>query len=165
MGDVAQQGAAVRARVKRPGDTVQEVTNRVTGGATTTSATYVALTNENVTISVQSAANLIRVEAAGTMAMPDLNGSTFISIVSKVTLSRGAVANTNLFGCIGVAHFSYGQITNTQAGAYPPVSLFGYDVPNLAGNVTYAVQGQISGGFILTYSSDAAQFAAREIQI
>jgi hypothetical protein len=151
--------------VKRPGDVVQEVSNRVTGGATTTSATYVALTNENVTVNVQSAGNVIRVEAAGTMAMPDISGNVFTSVTSKVTLSRGAVANTNLFGSVGAAHEAFGQVTGAQAGAYPPVSLIGYDVPNVAGNVTYAVQGQISGGFTLTYSGDAAQLVAREIQI
>jgi hypothetical protein len=60
---------------------------------------------------------------------------------------------------------AFGQVTGAQAGAYPLVPLFGYDVPNVAGNVTCGVQGQISGGFTLTYSGDAAQLVAREFQI
>jgi hypothetical protein len=85
--------------VKRPGDTVQEVANFVSATASTTSATFVALTGENVSIIPQSAANVIRVEASGSLNLPT-NGSGNTAINGSVQLSRGTTANTNLFGSL-----------------------------------------------------------------
>jgi hypothetical protein len=144
--------------VKRPGDTVQEVSNPVAGTATTTSATYVALTGQNVTISVQSAANLIRAEAFVTQTLPSATNQT-ISPFTK--MSRGTVAATNLIGnenTIQISDNNSVTITLQLVGA-----MLAYDVPNATGNVTYAVQGKINSG-TLTLNA-GSQLAAREIQI
>jgi hypothetical protein len=134
--------------VKRPGDTVQEVTSFVSASAATSSATYVALTNENVTIAVTSAANLVRAEAFGKLT----EGATIN--VGLVRLSRGTVANTNLFG---------NEAEIFGLNGVMPSALFGYDQPNAAGSITYAVQGQTSFG-ILIYGGNT-QLKVREIAI
>jgi hypothetical protein len=54
--------------VKKPGDSVQEITSFISASATTGSAAFVALTGQNMTIAVQNAANLIRVDASGLMS-------------------------------------------------------------------------------------------------
>jgi hypothetical protein len=144
--------------VKRPGDVVQEVSNRVSGSATTTSASFVALTNENVTISVQSVANLIHAEAHGSANIPN---SPIGSYTANLSLSRGTMANTNLFGNIGQLLIS--AAGSASVGLQAAATLIGYDLPNTTGNVTYAVQGNISSGITLTYGGNTV-ILAREIQ-
>jgi hypothetical protein len=144
--------------VKRPGDTVQEVSNLVGGTATTTSASYVALTGQNVTISVQSAANVVRVEAMVSQTIPGAVNQTFSPFMR---LSRGTVANTNLVG--GEATIQ--EVASGSGGVQMnlTVPLLGYDAPNTTGSITYAVQGKINSGTLTVNSG--SQLAAREIQI
>jgi len=144
--------------VKRPGDTVQEVNNGVAGTATTTSATYVALTGQNVTISVQSAANVIRAEAFVTQTIP---GATNQTISPFMTLSRGTVANTNIIGSTNTPQISVNNSVTVQLNLVG--AMLAYDIPNTTGNVTYAVQGKINFGTMLINAG--SQLAAREIQI
>jgi hypothetical protein len=144
--------------VKRPGDTVQEVTNSVSGSASTTSATFVALAGENVSIIPSSASNLIRAEASGSLNLPT-NGSGNIAINGSVQLSRGTTANTNLFGSLATLSDFGG---NSSLSMQAPSFVFGYDVPNTVSSVTYTVQGKTNSLTTLTYGG-SAQIAAREI--
>jgi hypothetical protein len=144
--------------VKRPGDTIQEVANGVAGTATTSSAMYVALTGQNVTISVQSAANVIRAEAIVTQTIP---GATNQTISPFMSLSRGTVANTNLIGSTATVQESMAGSGTVQLNLTVP--LLAYDVPNTVGSITYAVQGRINSG-TLTINSGSL-IAARELQI
>ncbi len=88
--------------VKRPGDTVQELYNKLTGSPTTTSATFVALTSQNAAISPQAAANLIRIEGMGSVGIGQSGVNQ--SIDAKISLSRGTTANTNLLGNPSISH-------------------------------------------------------------
>jgi hypothetical protein len=138
--------------VKKPGDPVNEVSAFDSGAPNTTSGTYVALTGKTVVITVQSAANVIRVEASGKIS--NTAGETGL-----IRLSRGTTAATNMFGSeseVGV--FGCGGCNSFSAG-----HAVGYDVPNTTGNVTYAVQGFVVGGQ-LTFGS-STEMIAREIQI
>jgi hypothetical protein len=146
--------------VKRPGDTVQEATNFVSASAGTTSATFVALTGESVSIAPSSAANLIRAEASGSLQLPT-NGSGNITINGSVQLSRGTTANTGLFGSLATLS-DFGN--NSTLSMTVPSFVFGYDLPNTASSVTYAVQGRTNSLTTLTYGGNA-QLSAREIQI
>jgi hypothetical protein len=137
--------------VKKPGDVVQSVSNKVVAAATTSSTTFVALTGETVVIPVQSAANKIEVQAFGTLA--ETGG-----FVATAQLSRGTVANTNLIGNTNAINVA---AANSQVGS----ALYADDFPNTTGNVTYAVQGNISSGAqTLTYGGNA-QLSAKEIQV
>jgi hypothetical protein len=99
--------------------------------------------------------NLIRAEAYGS-----LNNSSVASLgtTSNVRLSRGMTANTNLFGNGSQAGSSATATIILGTGA-----LTGYDLPNVSGSVTYAVQGSISNGGTLNFNT--VQISAREIQI
>jgi hypothetical protein len=145
--------------VKRPGDTVQEITSgNINAAATTTSTTYVALSGQNVTMSVQSAANVIRAEAFVTQAVPPATNQTFSPFMR---MSRGAVANTNLIGSENTAQVSINNAVTLQVNLVG--SMLAYDFPNTTGNVTYAVQGKINAG-TLTVNAGSL-LATREIQI
>ncbi len=149
--------------VKRPGDTVQEVTFRSTSSATTNSGSFVTLAGQNFSITPVSAANSIRVECKGAasfgMSIPN-------SIAASLMLSRGAIANTNLFGSISTLQMAITGVASGSQGIAGAVALEGYDVPNTISATTYAVQGQIGGGITLTFNGSlGAQFVARELQI
>jgi hypothetical protein len=139
--------------VKKPGDVVQEQTNFVSASAGTSGGTFVALTGETVAVTPQNAAHPIRVEAFGQalFANPGTSG---------IRLSRGTVANTNLFGNAGGLARSD---TTSTGGTTVPTSLVGYDLPNVITAVTYAVQG-FSGNGTMTYGGNT-QLVAREIMI
>jgi hypothetical protein len=140
--------------IKRPGDVISSTSTTTNIGGTTTSATYAALTTGlTLAINVNSACNLVYANAVG-----PLNVS--VAAAGKIKLSRGTVANTNLFGC--VAAF------NIASAGTTPSSIQGYDIPGVTGSVTYAVQGQITSG-ILTFPNspgvDVAYMELKEIQI
>jgi hypothetical protein len=145
--------------VKRPGDTVQETTSgNINATATTASTTYVALSGQNVTMSVQSAANVIRAEAFVTQAVPPATNQTFSPFMR---MSRGAVANTNLIGSENTPQVSINNAVTLQVNLVG--SMLAYDLPNTTGNVTYAVQGKINAG-TLTVNAGSL-LATRELQI
>jgi hypothetical protein len=135
--------------VKRPGDIVQEAT-ALTGTATTASTTFVALSGINVTIGVQSAANLIKAQAFGVIG--EGSGGS-----AQAQLSRGTVAATNLFGM-------QGQSSNNASG-FHACALAGYDTPNTTGNVIYTVQGKVASGTAMQFGVTNAQMVAQEIQV
>jgi hypothetical protein len=145
--------------VKRPGDVVQEQTSVIATQDTTTSTTFVALTNNRISITPNSAANLIRVESYGLAALPNPGTGT---ATGNLQLSRGATANTNLFGV-------FGQTTLATAGSASGVTivtipLAGVDTPNTVGSTTYSVQAKINTGTTFAYGG-STYMAAREIQI
>jgi hypothetical protein len=145
--------------VRRPGDTVQELTSgNISTTATTTSGTYVALTGQNVTVNVRSAANVIRAEAFVTQSIPGATNQTFSPFMK---MSRGMVANTNLVGSENTPQVSINNAVTLQLNLTG--SLLAYDVPNTTGNVTYAVQGKINSGTMTVNAGSL--IAVREIQI
>jgi hypothetical protein len=144
--------------VKRPGEPVQEINNNISTSATTTSTTYAALTGQNVTISVQSAVNVIRAEAFVTQTVPAATNQTFSPFTR---ISRGTVANTNLIGSENTPQVSINNAVTLQLNLVG--SMLAYDIPNTTGNVTYAVQGKINSGTLTV--NPGSLIAAREIQI
>lgn len=140
--------------IKRPGDTVQEVSALFAGPALTSSTTFVPLATTSLT--ALAAADVIRVEAFGQIGQ-NTNGVGAATVNLK--LSRGNVANTNLFG-------PNNQLGNTIANSASSgnLAVVGYDLPNTAGSVTYAVQGNVSVG-TATLSFSNGQFVLREIFI
>jgi hypothetical protein len=140
--------------IKRPGDTVQEASALFAGPASTSSTTFVPLATTSLT--ALAAADVIRVESFGQIGQ-NTNGAGAATVNLK--LSRGNVANTNLFG-------PNNQLGNTIANSASSgnLALVGYDLPNTAGSVTYAVQGNVSVG-TATLSFSNGQFVLREIFI
>jgi hypothetical protein len=137
---------------KKPGDAVQEVFSAISSSDATSSASFVAFGNNRITITPSSAANLIRVDSFGTIALSNNPAS------ANIMLSNGVVANTGLFGNIST-------LNNPAATSFPgfgaSAALVGYNLPNTTSSVTYAVQGRISA-FTLTYGG-TTQMSAREI--
>src|SRR6266404_1209280 len=141
--------------VKRSGDTVQEVTNLTGSNASTSSATFVALTGANATINIQSAVNLIMAKASG-QTNTTISGGASNSATSK--LSRGTTNNTNLFG--NSSGSGVGGTTWTSDTFL--FECFGYDLPNTVGGVTYSLQGAQSGGTSTSWLA-SIQLSAKEI--
>jgi hypothetical protein len=140
--------------IKKPGDTVQELATSISAADTTTSATFVPLTNNRLTITLQSAANIVRIEAQGQLST-SANQSGAV-----VQLSRGVVASTNMIG-------SFQKVIDAGVVGgllQVPCAMLAYDVPNVAGSVTYAVQANVFGGATLTYGGSTIM-AAKEIAI
>lgn len=143
--------------IKRPGETVQKTVTVISVASNLTTATFTPFASHNVAITPQSAANLIGVRVVGSY-LSQAGGD------SEVTLSRGTVANTNLFG--SRSGFSTGGVAAT------PMTIEGYDTPNTTGATTYAVQGRsrlgsitITFGAINNISPEGAQYTLEEIQI
>jgi hypothetical protein len=144
--------------VKKPGDVVQEKGTVVSSADTTSSATFVALTNNQISVTPQSAPNLLRLETIGTSSIPD--HASGVVVTANVQLSRGVVAATGLFGMTGKL-----VVSSTTASTGPiasVASIVGYDIPGAA--ATYAVQANITGGFTLTYGGNT-YIGVKEIQI
>jgi hypothetical protein len=140
--------------IRKPGDTVQELATSISAADTTTSATFVPLTNNRLTITLQAAANIVRVEAQGQLST-SANQSGAV-----VQLSRGVVASTNMIG-----PFQKVIDAGVVGGLLQvPCAMLAYDVPNVAGGVTYAVQASVFGAATLTYGGSTIM-AAKEIAI
>jgi hypothetical protein len=153
-----QWATAVTAKLfgpgsKKPGDPVQEVPAFDSTSPSLTGTNYVALTGKTVVIPVQSAANIIRVEASGLLSA---NGGE----QGLIRLSRGTTANTNMFGSEGTVA-TFGANVQTLATG---VAL-GCDTPNTTGNVTYAVQAKSNAGGITVTFGPNTEMWATEIQI
>jgi hypothetical protein len=112
---------------------------------------------------VQSAANVVRVEATGNVG-PGPAGNNTSSV--NVQLSRGTVAATNLFGSLATGFLSFSAAGGGSGQITAPSTLIGYDIPNVTGPVTYAVQGNIGGtsGNTATFGGPSL-LAVREVQI
>jgi len=129
-----------RHGVPLPGTPLQVQTNTSTASQTTTSATYVALTGgQTQAITPTSSANVICAKATGFMA-------TSAAASAQLRLSRGTVANTNLFG--------NDASENPPGAAGSTAAMEGYDFPATLGSQTYAIQGNTSAG-TLTYGAAA----------
>ncbi len=145
--------------IKRPGDTVQELYNKLAGTPTTTSATFVALTSQNAAISPQSAANLIRIEGMGSVGIGQSGVNQ--SIDAKISLSRGTTANTNLLGNPSINHLDEAG-GGATIGTNVTIPFFAYDTPNTTASTTYAIQATNSLGLTTTFSNGS--MVLREIQ-
>jgi len=119
--------------VKKPGDVVQS-SIVIPASGTSTSVTFAVITNQTSLLSVSSASNLVFAQA-----MAGVSNNTN-STAESFRFSRGTVANTNLFGN------GSGQVNTPTLGSNVAVALMGYDLPNVLGNVTYAVQGLVTAG-------------------
>jgi len=130
---------------KRAGDSVQTNTAVINSTSTTSLATFSAFANQNISITLTSAANVVRVDATG--IADDSTGS-----VIRTQLSRGTTAATNMIGNIS------GDSNNGT------VAMYAYDFPATLSAVTYAVQGKTTAG-ILTYttSGNPAVMSVQEI--
>jgi len=120
--------------VKRPGEMVGNANTVTGGGGSTSSATLVPLAGQNITMNISSAANLIRIEAYGTI-------SCTLTASVATRLSRGAVANTNMIG-------NNDQANITASNLSMPGALLAYDVPNVIGNQVYSMQGGTGAGIM-----------------
>jgi hypothetical protein len=151
--------------IRKPGDVIQDINAAIGASDSTSSTTFVAGTNNRITLSVQGAPNVIRVEASGTMA------STAQSVAttpggSIAQLSRGTTANSGLFGSklqelIDIVSGS----GNPTGFINAPALLLGYDIPG-AGSVTYAVQLAVTGATTATFgNAGQSVISAREIQV
>jgi len=118
--------------IRKPGDPIQTATATLTTNGTTSSTTYAVLaTPTSVSIAPSSAANPIKVSAAGAL---NLSATATAGLI----LSRGAVSNTNLFGSVA--------LNNTTGGTGSTAFVFGYDLPNSISSVSYTAQGKTSAG-------------------
>lgn len=146
--------------IKKPGDLIQEQTATISSADTTSSATFVALTNNRILIAPSSAANLIRVEATGAV-VAGLSPNPGAAVSIQTRLSRGVTAATNLFGNISIASYT---VTSGFSTIGSQAYNFGYDLPNTTSSTTYAVQGNVNVSGPMTYGG-STQLVAREIQI
>ncbi len=137
--------------VKRPGETVQTMSTAIATASTTTSATFVALSTDQISITPRSAANLIKAGAVGNLSNTGIE-------TMEVAMSRGTTANTNLFG-------GHGQFTAGANGFFGFVQPWGFDCPNTTGSQTYAVQALTAGGTLKFGDNGRAMMFAEEIQI
>jgi hypothetical protein len=139
--------------VKRPGDIVNTAyfTQNVLDNFSST--TFVALSGMTVSLPMSVACNVAWVDSCGMVNVANSTGASLL-------LSRGTANNTNMIGA---------QVTITNAQGSPQVygsSVAAYDLPNVSGSVSYALQGKSSSGTTCTWgSSGFVAISAREIQI
>jgi hypothetical protein len=154
--------------VKRPGEQVQEVNpGIISTGDTTTNTTFTAFTNNQVSITPTSGANLVRVEAMAllTGTWQPWASSVSQSAVSQVQISRGTSNGSGLIGTPTSLTNQMNSGTGNPSGIiWGDAVLFAYDVPG--GSTTYAVQGKMNStaSGTLTYGGNSLMLA-REIQI
>ncbi len=122
--------------VKKPGDTVQELSTFNTSSPNTASTSYVALSGANLSITPTSAANVIHARSAGGIGLSS-NGIAF------ATLSRGTTNNTNLLGVP--------EGMDVQAQAVTPGFVEAYDTPNTTSAQAYSVQGKSNNGAVTMF--------------
>ena len=142
---------------KKPGDVVQEFTSSPGGSPTTTSGTFVVLTSQTVSITPQSAANLIRLDVISNIGIGQT--ATGQSVNGNVSLSRGT---TNNSGLIGTAQLN--SLNEAGAGATigtnVSIPLLAFDLPNTTSAQNYALQGNVNIG---TLSAQKTIFTLKEI--
>jgi hypothetical protein len=131
--------------VPLPGQPVQSNSSVISAASTTSSATYVALTSQQISITPTSSANVIAVTANGSVTQS--TGQT-----NSLRLSRGTTAATNLIGNEAVAN----NLSTVS------MTLSAYDFPATMSAQTYAVQGKTTAG-TLTYSNTPTFILAQEI--
>jgi hypothetical protein len=129
--------------IKRPGETVQNPNNSTTSVGTFAGSILAALSSgQTVSITPQSAANVIRVIAAGTVT----NTIACSGPTCQLQLARGASTPSTLIG-VPVSF-------TVSAGANQyPISFFALDAPAVVTTLVYGFQGKISasGGGSGTY--------------
>jgi hypothetical protein len=147
-----------RAGVPLPGAVVQMVYGTNTGATTATSSTKVA-TNTAQSITVTSAANLIRVRANGVLTPPDNPCTGQCDTYANAQLGRNA--STSLFANLQIIHNNnFGS--NTRTNQSTPTSFEGLDAPGTAcaPSCTYTVYIWSSGStsqWLGTYNSVVSQ--------
>jgi hypothetical protein len=139
--------------VARPGAIVTEAFSVNTSAESITStpnfATVPACT---VTASIQSGANVVRVESNGSL---NLNGTS--NATTTLSISRGTVSNTNVLPPSSTVAIG----TSTVGGGAPVTA---YDIPNVAGSITYQLQGKNNIASTATYTANSTM-TLKEIQI
>jgi hypothetical protein len=120
--------------VKTPGEVIGTSYN--TGSGSSSSSGYVNCCQ--VSINIQSAANIIRVLFSGTCQV--LAGGSGTNSQGTLRMVRGAST------VIGMnANFSVGSAAGTNMQILCPGTLGGYDVPNTTGSLTYSGQVASTG--------------------
>lgn len=135
--------------IKKPGDVVQVVNATGTSAATTTSASYAALSGSlTAAISPTSAANIVAVSAFGTM-----NNS--VASTTFVQLQRGSTLIGNPIEL---------QSTTAAAAFAAPGAFLVYDTPATTSSTTYSFQGKTTAGtFSFPPASTGVNIELREI--
>lgn len=129
--------------IKKPGDIVQVQSGLSVTPGTTTSSVYAAL-GPTLSISLTSAANVVRVSAVGGAAVN-------VTVLAYIQLARGA----SLIGFpIGVIPTS----TNTSSS----VALIVFDRPNTVSSTTYGFQGKTAAGTLTYPASDSGSYLQLE---
>jgi hypothetical protein len=140
--------------VARPGTVLQEVFSINTSSETPpTSATFAVVTACTVTASIQSAANVMRVESNGSMF---INGTANGNVTFAI--SRGTTNNTNMLTPQSVLIDG-----NTVGSSNVPVTA--YDTPNTTGSLTYQLQSKSSNASVTNTYQANSTMSLKEIQI
>lgn len=126
-------GSVTRGKMGYAGAILQVVTNTTVGGSSTTSTTYVDMTNATLSITPTSATSKILVTVSGTL-FASLVGGT--NVVAYAQLVRGSTSLQE-------------QIGSVQSGAgglqgYFPTSFCFLDSPATTSSVTYKLQQKVS---------------------
>jgi hypothetical protein len=107
-------------------------TFNTTADTATSSTTFAVNTNQEISYTPASAANLLMIEMSG-------NGQTSTTNIGDVGISRGTTSNTNMLG-------NFGSIFSNSASVLGYVALKVMDYPNTASAVTYAGQRRTTSG-------------------
>lgn len=120
--------------IARAGQVVNTIQNSTTTVGSTTSATFVALTSgHTLPITPQSAANVIKVTAIGTLGETN-SGNGFLQLAHNSTLIGNPV---NLFAV---------PTTGSVVGSRSPVAIIVWDTPGTTSAITYGFQGKTDTG-------------------
>lgn len=138
--------------VKRPGETYGPVSALNNTQDSFASVTFVVLSHSELAVVLTSPANLMRVQALGSLQIPGAPAT------ADVKLSRGTTNATNMIGSATIVGITTGVGLNIVAGT----AIAAYDLPN-ATSVTYAVQGIETGAY--PYNGTTSLMEAWEIQI
>ena len=137
--------------VPKPGAVVQTAYSNTTTVGTTTSASFVALTNgQTQAITPTSTPNLIRATATGAVgASAGLIG--FLQFTRTISASTTAIGNPTEY--------------NTAGATQAPSALMTYDAPGVVSAVTYGFQAKTSAGtFSYPPANTGAFLELQEIQ-
>ena len=144
-------GSVTRAKMGYAGAILQVATNATVGGSSTSSTTYVDMTNATVSITPTSASSRILVMASGNL-FASLVGGT--NVVAYAQLVRGA---TSLQEQLGSAQSGSGGLQG-----YFPTSFCFLDSPATTSSVTYKLQQRVSTASS-TLTSSAFNIIVQEV--
>ena len=130
----ASLASGVPTRAQLPaGCVLQVVSSTAQGGLTSTSTSYVDITNATVTITPTAATSKILVLATGSASYGLVSG---VNVLATLQLLRGGTSLQELFAQVASASGGLQQIS--------PFAFSYHDSPNTVSAVTYKLQQKIS---------------------